>query len=561
MNGARTTGRSSSRSTAFASGTEPFRDERGQIVPAGGVGKYFELRDQEGKRQALHPADVRRYEKPVSRPGLPPPVLPRWSKETVAAIKNGKDVFEVRTGKGRVVMSPLDSQRSAAYRTDAQGSFSIETSLSTWRANAIWFASTDFSEQALIVLQADVPDGPVEVTLKPVRQVRARVIVKSKTEPVEEVEWRVFTVDPAVGELDWMRAVRANGEFWGGGLLSDPDRGDPNAEVRQLELYAPQGHYKVNFSSDTLDRFVDFDVPAGNGPVDLPDIELEPRAWFRMLGKPAAEIEAVDLGGKPAKLADYRGKVVIVVFWSTVSEETHQLIARLADIQKRFARQPLAILALHDSSISSVAELSNALGPLREQSAGEIPIRFLVDREPNIKPGVRARMVEFGSGRTAEIYENWSNETMFIITRDGKLAFATGYSCKEDCLFAVGKDRQFVFTDEFSPREGTLETEWQVGSLAVALEDQFGLPNSSLPKPKHTDIAPDEKDELTVFTGKVVDLDGKPVVGAKVASDGDWEWKNAVETGPAGEFALCAEKPWHLVGINVKAAGFASRRL
>ena len=42
---------------------EPFRDEQGKIVPAGPLGKYLELRDDEGKWCPLNPADVRRLEK------------------------------------------------------------------------------------------------------------------------------------------------------------------------------------------------------------------------------------------------------------------------------------------------------------------------------------------------------------------------------------------------------------------------------------------------------------------------------------------------------------------
>ncbi len=539
---------------------EPFRDGQGKVVPAGALGKYFELRDQEGKWHALHPDDVRRYQDSERLRYLPPPFPPGESAETLAAIAKGQDVFEVRTGKGQTFMRPLGSERSAANRTDAQGSFSFETTLSSWQSNTIWFASTDFSECALIVLQADDPDRPIEITLKPLRQVCARVIVKSKVEPFEEITWRLFTVEPAVGELEWMCAVRADAEFWDGGLLSDPGSTDAAGEMRQLEFYAPRGRYKLNFSSDTLDRVVDVDVPVGGGPLELPDIELESCAWFRMLGTPAAEIEAVDLDGKAVRLAEYRGKVVVFVFWSTVGEETHQLIARLADIQKRFAGQPLAIFALHDSSITSLAELCDALGPLRKQSTGEIPIRFLLDRAPIVKPSDRARMDQFGMGRTAEIYENSSNGTIMIITKDGNLAFVTGASSsKDDCYFAVAKDRRFVFTDDFSPREGQLQTEWQVGSLAVVLEDQFGLPKSALPKPKHTDIFPGKNTELIVYRGKVVDLDGKPVGGATVASNRRGG-KKAVETGPNGEFALEAEKPWFSAYVTVEAKGFASRR-
>ena len=78
----------------------------------------------------------------------------------------------------------------------------------------------------------------------------------------------------------------------------------------------PPAITRSRFQSDTVDRIVDLVVPAGDGPLDLPDIRLETLAWVKMLGKPAAEIEAVDLEGKPVKLADYRGKVVVLAFWS-----------------------------------------------------------------------------------------------------------------------------------------------------------------------------------------------------------------------------------------------------
>ena len=35
------------------------------------------------------------------------------------------------------------------------------------------------------------------------------------------------------------------------------------------------------------------------------------------VGKPAPEIEGVDMDGKPLKLSDHKGKVVVLVFWGT----------------------------------------------------------------------------------------------------------------------------------------------------------------------------------------------------------------------------------------------------
>ena len=35
------------------------------------------------------------------------------------------------------------------------------------------------------------------------------------------------------------------------------------------------------------------------------------------VGRPAPEIEGVDMDGKPLRLSDYKGKVVVLVFWGT----------------------------------------------------------------------------------------------------------------------------------------------------------------------------------------------------------------------------------------------------
>jgi thiol-disulfide isomerase/thioredoxin len=64
------------------------------------------------------------------------------------------------------------------------------------------------------------------------------------------------------------------------------------------------------------------------------------------VGKPAPEIDGVDFAGKPLKLSDYRGKVVVLVFWGTwcgpcMAEVPHEraLVERLKD-------RPFALLGV-----------------------------------------------------------------------------------------------------------------------------------------------------------------------------------------------------------------------
>jgi hypothetical protein len=58
--------------------------------------------------------------------------------------------------------------------------------------------------------------------------------------------------------------------------------------------------------------------PAGNNPAvagaPLPDVNQPPDEGPKV-GEPAPEIEGEDIDGKPMKLSDYRGKVVVLDFW------------------------------------------------------------------------------------------------------------------------------------------------------------------------------------------------------------------------------------------------------
>ncbi len=365
---------------------EPFRDDRGNIVPPGALGKYFELRDEAGKWQPIHPAQVRRFEKP--RDNTP---MPRERNDLVAedvaptvmtAIERGAPVFEVAV-TGRCYMLPEDPARGwIADRTDSQGSFTCESTISRRNAKAIYIASPDFSRRAIHVVRFDDPDKPAEITLRPVRVVRARVIETPRDVPGSKLNWQVYSVDPADGRLSAIPVIGQVGSVWDDGFLECADaKSTPGAEP-WLEICVPAGRYKLTLESDTLYRGVDLVVPPGDQPLDLPDLHVERLAWAKMLGKPAAEIEAVDLDEHPIKLADFRGKVVVLAFWTSTLERQLEIAARLRPVLERFEGQPVAIVALQDCSLISLADLKKAAAQLDDRRPDEIPIRFLLDRPP-----------------------------------------------------------------------------------------------------------------------------------------------------------------------------------
>ncbi len=328
-----------------------------------------------------------------------------------------------------------------------------------------------------------------------------------------------------------MRSVRRE---HGGGVIPTTLRKTvfDRAASRRFEARLPAGRYKVRLLAYPTERLVDLVVPAGDGPLDLPDLSVESLAWLKMLGKPAAEIEATDLDGKPVKLAAYRGKVVILAFWSTSYDGWWTMLDRLIEIHKRFKDQPLAILALHDASKPSFDALKRAAGPRLERyfQLPDAPFQLLLERPPIGKGtgpfGLRAG--EPGSGRTSDRYEVIAPET-FLIGKGGELVQGFGGGLAEEA------DSQKAANESAT------------AALLTALEDQLGLPRTPRPKqpprPRSPfaedpfDNPPPQPDGPVVVTGKVIGLDGKPVAGATV-SPRPRSPEKAVKTDPTGAFSI-----------------------
>jgi RNA polymerase sigma factor (sigma-70 family) len=64
-------------------------------------------------------------------------------------------------------------------------------------------------------------------------------------------------------------------------------------------------------------------------------------------GKPAPEIEGVDMTGKPLKLSDYRGKVVVLVFWGSWCGPCMREVPHERELAERFKDNPFAVLGIN----------------------------------------------------------------------------------------------------------------------------------------------------------------------------------------------------------------------
>jgi thiol-disulfide isomerase/thioredoxin len=64
-------------------------------------------------------------------------------------------------------------------------------------------------------------------------------------------------------------------------------------------------------------------------------------------GGPAPSLELQDLRGRTHRLADYRGKVVVLAFWATWCEPCREEMPALQRLGETLANRPFAVLAVN----------------------------------------------------------------------------------------------------------------------------------------------------------------------------------------------------------------------
>jgi|GEM_PF-1345594 len=132
--------------------------------------------------------------------------------------------------------------------------------------------------------------------------------------------------------------------------------------------------------------------------------------WHNLaVGKPAPEIQGVDILGKPLKLSDYRGKVVALVFWGTWCGPCMREIPREKALVERMKGRPFVMLGVNTDTDSRAAR--------KVMEAQGVTWPNWHDRTP----GFEESAVLTTDGPIAKLYHVRGYPTVYVIDAEGKI--------------------------------------------------------------------------------------------------------------------------------------------
>ena len=74
-------------------------------------------------------------------------------------------------------------------------------------------------------------------------------------------------------------------------------------------------------------------------------------ARFEMVGKPAADFEGTDADGKPVRLSDYKGKVVLIDFWASWAPPCVAEFAQLRELYHAYRDRGFVVIGVNLDSL------------------------------------------------------------------------------------------------------------------------------------------------------------------------------------------------------------------
>jgi len=113
-------------------------------------------------------------------------------------------------------------------------------------------------------------------------------------------------------------------------------------------------------------------------------------------GRIAPDLIGVDSGGRPLKLSDHKGKVIVLLFWNNTMPEGIQVVKITAAMARKFQSRPFIVIGVNSDTLKELRDLeadstipwinfSDPTNQLAEQyRVGARPLVYVLDGERKI---------------------------------------------------------------------------------------------------------------------------------------------------------------------------------
>jgi thiol-disulfide isomerase/thioredoxin len=204
----------------------------------------------------------------------------------------------------------------------------------------------------------------------------AMILVSRVRSYLDEHETRIVLdhhlAHPAMGQFCFQLRYRA-GERWAQQILEAAAEKHPSNDVRGQAVFALADNYRsaalphhtrevseeqkaahltkaAKLYEQTTDQYAKIPTPDGKttlGEKARHELTLIKNLPNLAVGRPAPPIVGEDLDGKPLRLEDYRGKVVLLVFWGSWCGPCMAMVPHERELFERHKGKPFALLGVN----------------------------------------------------------------------------------------------------------------------------------------------------------------------------------------------------------------------
>jgi thiol-disulfide isomerase/thioredoxin len=190
----------------------------------------------------------------------------------------------------------------------------------------------------------------------------------------------------------------------------------------QFRLLLPPGDFKIAADGTMCDYALRYlHIQPGRRQLQL-HIDIPSYYFAEMFGQFPPELRGIKAwkNGGPVTLQQLRGKVVLLDFWGYWCGPCISNMPDLMRLNDDFADKGLVIIAVHDDSVDSIAEMDQKLAADRQKFWGGRDLPFLVALDGGGETRITYSQLTV-RGTTTAAYGILQYPTALLIGRDGRL--------------------------------------------------------------------------------------------------------------------------------------------